>query len=112
MASATFSPKLPSRRSATRGVPQIRVLPVVSRAEAVTCVPSRADAYQHLRVLELPTSANGQPAVAFYVGNGTSGPHLAWSITVLTLRSEHIAELTSFLGPDHFAPFRLPPSLP
>ena len=52
MASAAFSPKLPSRRSATRGVPQIRVLPVVSRAEAVTCVPSRADVYQHLRVLE------------------------------------------------------------
>jgi RNA polymerase sigma-70 factor, ECF subfamily len=68
---------------------------------------TRCPSWRHL-----PTSANGQPAVAFYVGNGTSGPHLAWSITVLTLRSEHIAELTSFLGPDHFAAFRLPPSLP
>jgi RNA polymerase sigma-70 factor (ECF subfamily) len=31
---------------------------------------------------------------------------------VLTLRGEHIAEITSFLGPDHFAPFGLPASLP
>jgi RNA polymerase sigma-70 factor (ECF subfamily) len=60
----------------------------------------------------LLTSANGQPAVAFYVGTDDSGPHLAWSITVLALRGEHIAEMTSFLGPDHFAPFGLPASLP
>jgi RNA polymerase sigma-70 factor (ECF subfamily) len=60
----------------------------------------------------LPASANGQPAVAFYLGDDDSSPHRAWSITVLTLRGEHIAELTSFLGPDHFAPFGLPASLP
>jgi RNA polymerase sigma-70 factor (ECF subfamily) len=58
------------------------------------------------------TSANGQPAVAFYVGNDASGQHVAWSITVLTLRGDHIAEITSFLGRDHFPPFRLPASLP
>jgi RNA polymerase sigma-70 factor, ECF subfamily len=68
---------------------------------------TRCPSWRHL-----PTSANGQPAVAFYVGNGTSERHIAWSITVLTLRGEHIAELTSFLGPGHFAPFGLPPSLP
>ena len=34
-------PKLPSRRSATCPVPQIRVLPVVSLAEAAAGVPSR-----------------------------------------------------------------------
>jgi len=28
------------------------------------------------------------------------------------LRGERIAELTLFLGPDHFAPFGLAPSLP
>ncbi|MEZ0067107.1 RNA polymerase sigma-70 factor (ECF subfamily) [Streptacidiphilus sp. MAP12-20] len=60
----------------------------------------------------LVTSANGQPTVAFYVGIDSAGPHVAWSITVLTLRGEHITELTSFLSPDHFAPFGLPASLP
>ena len=57
-------------------------------------------------------SANGQPAVAFYVGSDASGQHVAWSITVLTLRGDHIAEITSFLGVDHFPPFGLPSSLP
>jgi RNA polymerase sigma-70 factor (ECF subfamily) len=57
------------------------------------------------------TSANGQPAVAFYLGADTSSPHDAWSITVLTLRGNRIAEITSFLGPDHFTPFGLPASL-
>jgi len=58
------------------------------------------------------TSANGQPAVAFYVGNDASGRYVAWSITVLTLRGDHIVEITSFLGHDHFPPFGLPASLP
>jgi RNA polymerase sigma-70 factor (ECF subfamily) len=60
----------------------------------------------------LPAGANGQPAVGFYLWNDDAGAHLAWSITVLTLRGEHIAEITSFLGPGHFALFGLPPSLP
>jgi hypothetical protein len=60
----------------------------------------------------LPTSANGQPAVAFYLRNGDTGAHLAWSITVLTLRGEQIAEITSFIGPDHFVAFGLPASVP
>ena len=59
----------------------------------------------------LPTSANGQPAVAFYLGENAAGPHTAWSITVLTLRGDHIAEITSFLGAD-VTPFGLPASLP
>ncbi|MCW2939763.1 MAG: polymerase subunit sigma-70, partial [Actinomycetia bacterium] len=37
---------------------------------------------------------------------------LNWTITVLTLRGERIAELTSFIGPDHFVLFGLPASLP
>ena len=57
------------------------------------------------------TSANGQPAIAFYLGAGASSPHDAWSITVLTLRATRIAEITSFLGPGHFTPFGLPASL-
>lgn len=28
--------------------------------------------------------------------------HLGWSINVLRLRGERIAEITSFIGPDHF----------
>jgi RNA polymerase sigma-70 factor, ECF subfamily len=31
---------------------------------------------------------------------------------VLTLRGEHIAEITSFLGLGHFPPFGLPAALP
>ncbi|MET0234664.1 MAG: sigma-70 family RNA polymerase sigma factor [Kibdelosporangium sp.] len=58
----------------------------------------------------LLTSANGQPAVAFYIGEET-GPHAAWSITVLGLRGEHICEITSFLDPAEFAIFGLPASL-
>ena len=58
------------------------------------------------------TSANGQPAVAFYIGDVRSGQHVAWSITVLTLRGDRIAEITSFLGRDHFSGFRLPDLLP
>jgi RNA polymerase sigma-70 factor (ECF subfamily) len=74
---------------------------------AVQVPMTRCPSWRHL-----PASANGQPAVAFYLGNDDAGPHLSWSITVLTLRGEHIAEITSFLGPDHFAPFGLPASLP
>ena len=74
---------------------------------AVQVPMTRCPSWRHL-----PASANGQPAVAFYLGNDDAGPHLSWSITVLTLRGEHIAEITSFLGSDHFAPFGLPASLP
>jgi RNA polymerase sigma-70 factor (ECF subfamily) len=58
-----------------------------------------------------PTSANGQPAVAFYLGADAAAPNDARSITVLTLRDDHIAEITSFPGAD-LQPFGLPPSLP
>jgi RNA polymerase sigma-70 factor (ECF subfamily) len=37
--------------------------------------------------------------------------HHSWSIIVLTLRGKHIAEITSFLGGEHFATFGLPASL-
>ncbi|MEV6157361.1 sigma-70 family RNA polymerase sigma factor [Nonomuraea sp. NPDC052129] len=60
----------------------------------------------------LPVTANGQPAVACYLRNDGAGAHLAWSINVLTLRGEHIREVTSFIGAEHFTPFGLPASLP
>jgi RNA polymerase sigma-70 factor, ECF subfamily len=55
------------------------------------------------------TSANSQPAVAFYLGE-EPGPHVAWSITVLELRGSRIAGITSFLDAD-FALFGLPASV-
>ncbi|MDT7725708.1 MAG: polymerase sigma-70 factor, subfamily [Actinomycetota bacterium] len=60
----------------------------------------------------LPTGANGQLAVASYLRNDDAGAHLAWAINVLTLRGELIAEVTSFIGPEHFTAFGLPTSLP
>jgi RNA polymerase sigma-70 factor (ECF subfamily) len=60
----------------------------------------------------LLTSANGQPAVAFYLGADAESPHHAWAIAVLTVRGDRIAEITSFLSPDHFPPFGLPSSMP
>lgn len=63
--------------------------------------------WQHLH-----SSANGQPAVVSYLWNGNAGAHLGWSINVLTLRGARIAEITSFIGPEHIARFGLPTSLP
>ena len=60
----------------------------------------------------IPTSANGQPAVGCYLWNDDAGAHLGWSINVLTLRGESIAEITSFIGPENIARFELPASLP
>lgn len=59
-----------------------------------------------------PVSANGQPAVASYLSKDGSGPFPAWAITVLTLRGHRIAELTTFIGAEHFPAFGLPTSLP
>jgi RNA polymerase sigma-70 factor (ECF subfamily) len=53
-------------------------------------------------------SANGQAAIAFYLAAVPTHPHDAWSITVLGLRGDRNAEITSFLAPDHFQLFGLP----
>jgi RNA polymerase sigma-70 factor, ECF subfamily len=42
-------------------------------------------------------SANGQPAVALYLGEHADAEHVAWSINVLTLRGEKVAGIVSFL---------------
>ena len=57
------------------------------------------------------TVANGQPAAASYLRSGDTGPHLAWSIDVLTVRGDRIAEVTSFVGAEHFTAFGLPAEL-
>jgi RNA polymerase sigma-70 factor (ECF subfamily) len=56
-------------------------------------------------------SANSQPAIAFYLGPGPARPHDAWSITVLDLRDDRIAEITSFLDPGLFPLFGLPATM-
>jgi RNA polymerase sigma-70 factor, ECF subfamily len=60
----------------------------------------------------IATSANGQPALACYLRNDGSDAHVGWSINVLTLRGDRIAEVTSFIGGEHFAAFGLPAALP
>jgi RNA polymerase sigma-70 factor, ECF subfamily len=74
---------------------------------AVEVPLARCGSWRHL-----PTSANGQPAVASYLRSGDAEVHTAWSINVLSLRDDRIAEITSFIGTEHFAPFGLPASLP
>jgi RNA polymerase sigma-70 factor, ECF subfamily len=59
-----------------------------------------------------PVSANGQLSVASYLRRpADEGPFGAWSINVLTLRGDRIADITSFLGAEHFAQFGLPAAL-
>ncbi|GAA3393066.1 sigma-70 family RNA polymerase sigma factor [Cryptosporangium minutisporangium] len=58
------------------------------------------------------TAANGQPAVASYLADAGSGAYAAWSVNVFTLRNDRIAEITSFIGVDHFHALELPVSLP
>jgi RNA polymerase sigma-70 factor (ECF subfamily) len=77
-------------------------------AEFATQVPmGTCGTWRHL-----PTTANGQPAVAAYVCATGVGEHVAWSINVLTLRDDRISDITSFIGAEHFEAFGLPPSLP
>lgn len=74
---------------------------------AVQIPIGRCPSWQH-RVV----AANGQPAVACYVGADAQAQHDAWAINVLALRDAKICEVTSFIGADHFTPFGLPASLP
>ncbi|MFC0028123.1 sigma-70 family RNA polymerase sigma factor [Micromonospora chaiyaphumensis] len=60
----------------------------------------------------VPTGANGQPAVASYLRRAGTGPYLAWSVNVLTLREGRIAGITSFVDAAHVTAFGLPDSLP
>jgi RNA polymerase sigma-70 factor (ECF subfamily) len=63
----------------------------------------------------VPISANGQPAVGAYLRKAegdADGEYLPWAVNVLTLRGGHIAEVSSFVGAEHFAPFGLPGYLP
>ena len=74
---------------------------------AVRVPMTRCPSWRHL-----PTSANGWPAVAFYLGDHPDAArHDAWAITTFTARDGLIATVTSFIGAKHFAPFGLPTAL-
>jgi RNA polymerase sigma-70 factor, ECF subfamily len=56
----------------------------------------------------LAIRANGQPGTGCYLRADDDDTYRAWSINVLTLRGDRIAEITSFIGPEHFTLLRLP----
>lgn len=56
----------------------------------------------------LPTTANGQPALACYLGMTPDSEHTAWSINVFTLRGDKISAITSFIGKENFELLGLP----
>jgi RNA polymerase sigma-70 factor (ECF subfamily) len=60
-------------------------------------------------VLMIPTSANGQPAVADYRRDG-AGVMRAHAIHVLTPRGDGITAITVFLEPALFGVFGMPTS--
>ncbi len=57
--------------------------------------------------LMVPTSANGQPAVAAYL-RGRSGIHHAHGVQVLALAADRVAGVVTFLEPGLFTAFGLP----
>jgi RNA polymerase sigma-70 factor, ECF subfamily len=59
-----------------------------------------------------PISASAQPALAAYIWAEETSSFEAESILVLTLRDEHIEEITAFRTPHVFAHFGLPEQLP
>jgi len=72
-----------------------------------TTVAFACGSWQHV-----PITANGQPAVASYLRAPGDDVHRAWSIDVLTFRGDRVADLTAFIGAEHFEAFGLPVSVP
>jgi RNA polymerase sigma-70 factor (ECF subfamily) len=60
------------------------------------------------RLRYVPTSANGQPALATYVREGEAGAYRPLALDVLTFRGEEIVAVTAFRTPAVFARFGLP----
>jgi len=60
----------------------------------------------------VPTRANGQLAFAHYQRDSDAEAFLPHGITVLTLRGDRIAEITSFLEPEIPERFGLPGAYP
>jgi RNA polymerase sigma-70 factor (ECF subfamily) len=60
----------------------------------------------------LPTSANGQLAVACYQEKPDTPVYPLSAINVFTLRGDRILEITGFIDPARYRHFALPPHLP
>jgi RNA polymerase sigma-70 factor (ECF subfamily) len=60
----------------------------------------------------VPMTANGQLAVACYMGDPAGTTFPLSGVTVLTLRGHEIVAMDSFLAPEALGPFGLPPEAP
>lgn len=60
----------------------------------------------------IPTSANGQPALAGYLWDDDADAFVPNCLSLLTLRSGQIEEVTAFLTPELFSRFDVPGSIP
>jgi RNA polymerase sigma-70 factor (ECF subfamily) len=58
------------------------------------------------------TSANGQPAIAWYILDPVAGSYQAASLEVLGLEGDRIRHITAFADAGFFPAFGLPPALP
>jgi RNA polymerase sigma-70 factor, ECF subfamily len=56
----------------------------------------------------VPTSANGQPALATFEWNEQAGAFTPHTLMVLSLRGSQIEEIMAFVGPELLKPFALP----
>lgn len=59
----------------------------------------------------VPTSANGQPALAAYAWDEHTAAFMPHSLSILTLRGDKIEEIAAFLTPDPFPRFEVPASI-
>ena len=55
---------------------------------------------------------NGRPAAAHYVWDDATGAFRPHAIQVIEPRGERIGRITVFVGPERFARFGLPETLP
>lgn len=60
----------------------------------------------------LPTWANGQPAIAWYLWDAEQGRHVAVSIDVPALEGAFVRDIVAFIAPGLFPRFGLPSELP
>lgn len=65
--------------------------------------------FGHLR--GVPTAANRQPAVAWYLRRPNDAEHRPLALDVLRIEDSQIAEITTFASPELFSTFGLPPTL-
>jgi RNA polymerase sigma-70 factor, ECF subfamily len=63
------------------------------------------------QTLSIPTTANGQPAMAAYGLDPQSGRYTPSAIDVFTFEGDTIKEITAFVDPGMFARFGLPQAL-